>query len=246
MLAIAASYAVGILGQHTILSSPLALDALPLVPIFVAWAVRTFGWRELSIGADGVVVEHIGFIPRFLPYARIREVRDRTSSIDFVLDDAETISVWANSDDIDLRRAVLRRIADARAASTDTSEPAELVARCGRPVAAWRQALAAQMEHNDGYRAAAVSTEDATRLLGGAASAAEQRIAAAVALVAMGDPASRTRVRVAAAACASPRMRVALERAVDGSLSEALVDAAIDDDAPERRAYARPRGGGET
>ncbi len=245
-LSTAAAYAITVLGQNAIASSHFAFDALPLVPILVAWAVRTFGWRELSVGADGVVVEHVGFITRFLPYARIQDVRDRPACIDFVLDDGETVSVWANADDLDLRRGVLRRIAQARAASATSTGRAELVARCGRPVAAWRAALAAQIEQADGYRAAAVSADDATRLLADAASAAEQRIAAAVALLATGGPASRTRVRVAAAACASPRMRVALERAAEGSLSEALVDAAIDDDAPERSAYPRAREGGSS
>jgi hypothetical protein len=245
-LSTAATYAITLLGQNTIVSSHLAFDALPLVPIVVAWAVHTFGWRELDIGADGVVVEHIGFITRFLPYARIRDIRDRHHSIDFVLDDGETVSVWANTDDLELRRGVVRRIAQARAASLGEPSRAELVARCGRPVAAWRAALAAQLEQADGYRAAAVSADDATRLLADAGSMAEQRIAAAVALLATGGPASQTRVRVAAAACASPRMRIALERAADGCLNEALVDAAIDDDAPERNSYPRAREGGSS
>jgi hypothetical protein len=241
LLTIAASYAVVLIGESSVVSSNLARDALPLVPILVAWAVRTFGWRELSIGADGVLVEHIGFITRFLPYARIAAVRARRASIEFVMNDGESISVWANGDDVELKRGVLRRIEQARVASVGAGARSALVARCGRPVAAWREALTAQIGQADGYRTAAVSNEDATQLLADAASAAEQRIAAAVALVATGDPTSRRRVRVAAAACASPRMRVALERAADDSLSEALVDAAIDDDAPEPRAYPDAR-----
>jgi len=243
LLTMAASYAVILVGESIVVPSKLALDALPLVPILVAWAVRTFGWRELSIGGDGVLVEHVGFITRFLPYARIVGVRARRATIEFVMNDGEIVSVWANGDDLDLKRGILRRIEQARAASLGAGGRAALVARCGRPVAAWRAALTAQIGQADGYRTAAVSSEDATKLLVDATSAAEQRIAAAVALVATGDPSSRARVRVAAAACASPRMRIALERAADDTLSEALVDAAIDDDAPEPRAYPDVREG---
>jgi hypothetical protein len=51
------------------------------------------------------------------------------------------------------------------------------------------------------------------------------RAAAAEALVATKDPSERARLRVAAAACADPRTRVALERLAEDEAETAPIDA---------------------
>jgi hypothetical protein len=56
---------------------------------------------------------------------------------------------------------------------------------------------------------------------------AERRIGAALALAATGDDAQRERVRIAASACASPRMRIALERIAGGDADDQAVDEAL-------------------
>jgi hypothetical protein len=66
-----------------------------------------------------------------------------------------------------------------------------------------------------------VSHEALWSLVEGAAVAAPTRTAAAEALVSTGDVTERERLRVAAAHCADPRVRLALEELADEEADEA-------------------------
>ncbi len=77
----------------------------------------------------------------------------------------------------------------------------------------------------DGYREAAVTSEHLWPVVENAALGSPARAAAAVALRAHLDEEGKTRLRVAAEACASPNVRVALEAVLgedDNELTRAL------------------------
>jgi hypothetical protein len=74
------------------------------------------------------------------------------------------------------------------------------------------------------YREVQVDSERLWRLLDDPAAAPASRAGAALALSSI-DAASRTRLRVAAEACAEPRLRVALSRVADGAPDDALEEA---------------------
>jgi hypothetical protein len=71
------------------------------------------------------------------------------------------------------------------------------------------------------YRMPSVSHEALWSLVEGAAVAAPTRTAAAEALVSTGGEEDRDRLRVAAAHCADPRVRLALEQLADDEAAEA-------------------------
>lgn len=87
------------------------------------------------------------------------------------------------------------------------------MARGGRRSSEWREAIA-RLVAGGGYRTASVPFED---VLGRPDATAEEKIGAALALKASSQP---ERVRVAARACADPKVRIALERVAEDAAPE--------------------------
>ena len=56
---------------------------------------------------------------------------------------------------------------------------------------------------------------------------AEKRIAAAAALSVRGDPETRSRLRIALDACADEPSRIAIEKALEGEIEAAEIEAAL-------------------
>lgn len=103
----------------------------------------------------------------------------------------------------------------------------QLLERGGRAVEDWRRALSSLVRERD-YRAAAVAPGDLVDVAQSASARVEHRLAAALALGASPtEESARARVRVAAASCANPRLRVALTAAVDGTLEQAQLEEAL-------------------
>ncbi len=97
--------------------------------------------------------------------------------------------------------------------------------RGGRPIAAWREAVRALLTRAHDYRTDGVTRDDLLRLLEDPRTPVERRVAAAMALAAEDDPVTTVRVH-AAATSPDARVRIALERGLDGTLADDELDAA--------------------
>jgi hypothetical protein len=214
-------------GQLGLDPAGVSIISMLLVPLLVAWGVGKLGWREVTVGTDGIVARAVGR-PHFYAFTDIVDVVERRTSIELVMKNGRRELIWADPDDASLRTALVRRIEQARtAASSSPDARVELAAKGARAIAEWRDALVNQLRGAGGYRDAAITRDDALRVLDDPEARAEQRIAAALALVGSGDPDGASRVRVAAEASASPRLRVALERVADGDGDADAVDEAL-------------------
>jgi hypothetical protein len=157
---------------------------------------------EIVVGDDSVRVEG-AFRARSVPLGAPLGVPGD------VLVDAERVT------------ALQRLSADRAQVSAASPERRALFGRDGKPIAEWRAALAAALE-GASYRGAALTADEARATLRSPEATAEQRVGAAIALRIAGEP---ERVRVAAAATADDRVRVALEAALEED--EAAVDKAL-------------------
>lgn len=140
-----------------------------------------------------------------------------------------------------VRDAVLARIEEARAAAAARPEGqrlAELLRRAASSFTALRAMAARLLDASLGFRDATVTESEVVALLEDPVATAEQRIAAAIALAAQKES-GKARVRVAAAACASPKLCVALDAAAARTLDDARRAAAEEQAGTARRAATR-------
>ncbi len=171
---------------------------------------RLLGPAEVTVGADGVSWKR-GFSHGFVAFRELASVSTwhgndialRKHSGAMVLithsrrDPARAAGV------VELIRAAMIRASDGGSATLS------LLGREGRSVDAWREALRALVQ-GGAYRVAGLTRDDLERALSNPEVTSEQRLGAAMALMATGAPESATRVRVAADACADDSLRAAL------------------------------------
>jgi hypothetical protein len=190
---------------------------------------RLFGPAHLVIGADGVVIRRL-FRDRFVPHARIAAVKVAAQRVELRLDDGSTVRAKARHLTPEEQVELSTRLEDARRAwLAGTADQAALARldRRGRAPAAWRDALRALLGEASGYREGSLSREDLLRVVESPAAPVERRLGAAMALSADGACEDRARIRVAAEACANPRVRIALAQAASGEIDEAALEEAL-------------------
>jgi hypothetical protein len=103
----------------------------------------------------------------------------------------------------------------------------DLLDRKGRAVSEWCGDLAGLARRGPSYRNVGLSPDDLEAIVVSTDATPERRLGAALALSASGHPAAPERIRVAAAQCASVRMRIALERVSAGAVDEAAIEEAL-------------------
>ena len=211
---------------------------LAIVLAALAATLRMTRAPDVVVGADGFTIE--GAKKRFVPFAGL-------ASVSVAVGARHGLALrWADgrSERIDLYRletpwrgervqAIVARIRAAMAARASAEGAPEALRaaldRNGRTVGAWRDAIAGEVRRGAGYRSATAGPEDLGRILEGADTPADRRIGAALALAASKDPEAAPKIRVAAAACAEPRVRVALEKVAEGAAEGALDEEAIEE-----------------
>lgn len=192
--------------------------------------------QTVEVGIDGLVVDWIGR-PRFVSYAVIRAVEAQSLDVTVTLEDGRRIHLapggGAGSARIDVelaRDALIARIEDARRAFDGRADAGDFAARVGRgarEIAEWRAAL--ERLHSaeaTGYRERVARGEDLWRVVEDAGAPEDARAGAAVAL--RKEEGAPERLRIAADAVASPRLRVALEKASDLDVEEEALDEALE------------------
>ncbi len=207
-------------------------------------AVRELlGPAEIIVGADGVIVRQ-RFSSRFIPFGSIAAI-DRvpdalfttgsgltslTGPLTLHLTDGTTVRARTRHLSATERETLATRIEDAQAAwSAGVAGAAALapLERNGRSAADWRAAMRRLLDAPEGYRTGTVTRDALVDVVESPAAPVERRLAAAMALAHGDDGEGRTRIRVAAEACADDRVRIALRQAADGELDDRAIEEAL-------------------
>lgn len=207
--------------------------------VLLRGAVNTFlAPAGLTIGADGVKIEQ-NLSTTFLPFSSIVTWDIDEDGVSFATRDGRTVRARARHLRLDGKAsAVYTRLQEARKVHLEGWAPEEaraLLRRGGRPLADWRASLRGLLRPGD-YRGAPLSEDDLVRVLESPDEPAEARVGAALALREQARGETQARLRVAAGACANPRLRVAFERIADEKEDDEVLAAALEGEAPRGRA----------
>lgn len=245
----ALGFALSALGLHR------AQSMLPLM-IF-PWLLLGFLPTKIVVGIDGI---HLGWLfwKKLVPMADITSVspiddriihiarRDGTSQK--IYTSMRRRSSFSGTDPyaVQQRDAVLARIREARAAFArggPTADISSLVARGSRTQAEWIAELAKIRQGlvgGAGYRDVAVREDDLLRLVENPRATEDARAGAALLLKGTLDDEKRARIRIAAEASASPKLRVALDASTEDD--EAALHEAMEELANETIRVSSSRG----
>lgn len=203
-----------------------------LLGALVSWlAARWARPSEVVVGTDGVLVRK-GLRERFVLFRRITNIRvDKAVKLE--LDDGATLALGGGSPQD--RSGLAARLGAARAAHAEVSAAADTrLARGGRSVRAWREALAGAAQAVGSYRAAALAPESLEAVMANPSAPVERRIGAALALAGSGVEGAKEKIRIAADACADEKVRVAITEAAAAEPDEAVIEAALAEHAEDR------------
>jgi hypothetical protein len=199
---------------------------VPLLPLVVGLLVVMAAWPPaLVIGRDGIEVGP-WWSRRFIPSKEIAAVRDHESGIALELADEEIIvlPLIGSGDRIP---ELLAHIDGLMRMARDGGDPLRQLSRAGRSLEEWRSALSDAIKPG-GFRDARLTSRDCEDVLADPTLSGEQRIAAAIALASSSAPDAADRIRVAGAASADARVRIALQRVADGAAdSDAAIEEAL-------------------
>jgi hypothetical protein len=192
--------------------------------------VRLLTPKRIVVGNDGVLIER-SFRKKFIPMTAIRDVTLGPRGLSLVLHARGLPGEMVLTSELGVRvQALHQHLVDvhAQAMRTTREETSGLVARGGRSVRDWRDALRRLAQGATSYRGEQVSSE---ALLVAAASAdapADERVGAAMAIAMGGDEEAKHLLRIAVEGTANERVRVALERAAAGAEDEAALEEALE------------------
>lgn len=199
---------------------------------------------EVTVGLDGLQSRSARGT-RFVSFEGVVEVRPIARGLELVKADgsaqAVTFYLVGTPHRQAQRDALVESVSEAleqRAKASQDREAMASLARAGRPVSSWREAIR-ELATSSNYRTASLPFDGLARVLARADATAEDRIGAAIALKATHPEEAKERVRIAAQTCADPKVRIALERVADGTEEDAAIEEALAG-AP-RRAALRSR-----
>jgi hypothetical protein len=160
---------------------------------------------RIAVGIDGVWVRD-ATQTRFFAFRELDEAQARGADLVLVRGGRVVLRLQMHGEDAGRRDEVLARVNDAVTRSrATTSRGAEMMVK-----ALPARRVAASAMGADSYRVPSVTREQLWELVEGPTTGGETRTAAAHALSTALDDAERSRLRVAAARCAEPRVRIAL------------------------------------
>jgi hypothetical protein len=201
-----------------------ALRPLLLLPPG-AIALWILAWVQhgpaVTVGVDGLRVRQVR--SRFLPWSGVARVEVTGDACEAVLTSGERVwlgraeGAWQPGAD-----ALAARIEEARAAGATDEAPRAATTRGARPVGEWRRAMATLLG-GAGYRADAVGVDALVGALRAGPATGDQRVGAALALVASDRERHATRVRIAAQALADEPVREAMEAIAAGEVDDATL-----------------------
>jgi hypothetical protein len=196
-----------------------------VVGIFLAYVgLLFFGGYRVLVADDGVVITtRFAHRRRFVPWSAV--VAARRSARGVQLDLARgTLLLHAHRRD---QPALLDRVNAALAVyqALAARDPDAVLARRGRDRETWLRAFS---DTEGDFRSAPLGEDQLWHLVESPTAPPTARAAAALVLTRTAGDEARGRLRLAAEACASPRLRVVLDEAGSGAAEEALY-AALDE-----------------
>ncbi len=219
-------------GDH-VLRAVIALSVFVLSLLTLA-IVHYCTLRTALVGTDGVTVKSLSG-RRFVPYTDVSRVRlddrgvwlERHAGADVLLPPCPrmrkkplVMGAPPAADEL----VLFERIHEAMAAGGRAGEADArfgALDRRGRTIDDWKRDLRALVQRaGAGYRQVSLEPDELAQLLESASAPPERRIAAAIALSATGDEATRARLRFAVDACANEELRLVLEHAAEGEVAE--------------------------
>ncbi len=202
---------------------------------------------DIHIGADGLLLApRVG--KKFVPWEDVQSIEPtkrgvRLSTTRGALDLPLTSRFRLYYEyEREQQAGIVERVREALEAYRrgDPVDASARLAKHGQSVERWLTSLS-ELLRND-FRSASVTDDVLWRVAESTTAEPTARAAAAAVLAKELAPADRTRLRVAAEACASPKLRVVLEKAADGAeealLREALVELAHEDETERNEARA--------
>ena len=223
---------LGLTGPRDMTGVVVLLVPSLIALLLVAAAFCVLRRRRAAIGMDGIVFRRV-LRERFYPYGAIANVALAPRGVTLALRSGTRVRLrtrgfWSMAEADPAALALFERIETARAAATlhDVQAKLPLLERRGRTAEAWRAHLTTLVS-TAGYRTGAVTARDLAAVIDDAALSAEHRVAATLALSATEPEEARTRARIAAAACADPHLRAALDHAAEGELDEGQLDRVV-------------------
>jgi hypothetical protein len=215
------------------------------IAITTAWSLGTRP-PSFEVGADGLSIRR-AFGPRFIPFSDLASVDPGPASLTLRFRNGRSELLRVPAGDHQQVEALAHRLRLGIAAESEEGGAARtaLLSRERRSVGEWRASLRAMLVGDAGYRRAPLTIDELDRALTSAGTSNEVRLAAALGLRAIDAPDAAARIRIAAEACAQPRVRVALQRVADEEEAEradAAVEEAIRELAPTEGRDLRDRG----
>lgn len=184
---------------------------------------------EIAVGTDGLSYRRLRR-DRFIPLGDITDVRASGMSLLIHLRDGSVRRLRSlTTVAADRAWALARRVRQAQGVHGELL-PAqlEMLDRRGRAVPDWIRALSDVARAGTSYRSVGLSAEDLEAVVQSPDVTPERRIGAALALRSASPAAAPERLRIAAAQCASPGVRLVLEQASAGEVEERAVAEAIE------------------
>jgi hypothetical protein len=195
---------------------PHVFTVVPAYILVAAASALLFrGASKISVGVDGIYVGGTSRA-RFFAYRDLDEARVKGGDIELVRRGRVALRLQLHGDDATRRDAIVARIDEGIARVKDVERDAAANFVTSRS----SERVAESARGGGDYRVPSISREALWSLVEGSAVAAPTRTAAAEALASTGGIPERDRLRVAAAHCADPRVRLALEELADDETGE--------------------------
>jgi hypothetical protein len=240
----AIGFIVAMAKTHPDISFAVAGVAVPLVTLFVfglLWPAR------LTVGADGIELAWLG-MRRFVGYGDVEDVtpfqerrgKSRLAGLRLRLSKGGTETVILGRAETDENViSALQRLREAMATWRQGAQPAgaALLEPNGRSARDWLHDLRAAAVDASTFRNTALARDTLWRIAEDGAAPTLARAGAAVTLATeLQDPEEGARLRAVASSSANPRLRILVERVIDDSDEDRLVDALAELEEDERSA----------
>jgi hypothetical protein len=241
----------GVMGASAFMSAigtALHLAIAPFMVFLMMPLVFAAMWpSKITVGVDGVLIRWM-WRKEFIPMSEIRGVSEAgENALRLHLRSGEERIVYTSMRHkqssanvaINNRDAIIARIREAHRtyeARGEAVDATALVARGTQSRSEWLVALEKLARADGGYRQAIVRLEDLLRIIEDPAAPEDARVGAALVVRKSAGEEAKARVRIAAEASASPKLRVALDAAAAGT--DETMEAALEDFAPEKERAA--------
>jgi hypothetical protein len=232
------------------LASPVLFFA---VLLFVLAAVVHWTLGEIVrvvVGTDGIRIRRLSSRWRFVPFSQLRAAETDGRDVVITLENGKVFRFhspggkgWrplAFADRGEEGVKVVERITEGIARQTHAHSSGSALARGSRTTREWLRALSVSSDQRASFRAPAIPPDELWRVVADPTMATTARAGAAAALQSTLDDEGRTRMRVLADACASPKLRVALETTASAK-DESELERVFDELEDDHRAALDPR-----